>query len=60
MEIMKDELGDVLSDMQLQGIFNHNTVRIMKQRMAKCRVQSCCTYSDEATSSDDEPAGMYS
>ena len=23
------------------------------------RVQTCCGYSDEATSSDDEPAGMY-
>ena len=28
--------------------------------VAVYRVQSCCTYSDEATSSDDEPAGMYS
>lgn len=27
--------------------------------VAVYRVQSCCAYSDETTSSDDEPAGMY-
>ena len=27
--------------------------------VAVYHVQSCCAYSDETTSSDDEPAGMY-